>query len=961
MKIKLIALIGSLLTTSLFAATYTTDYLHMRANGTSSLPSITNRSDQNTGIFWPASDALGVATGGVEAARFTPTMATFVDDVTISGLAAGACYIDGSSVVRTESALAVSRGGTGLSSTPTNGQLLIGNGSGYALSTITGTTNRVTVTNGAGTITLSGPQDIATTSNVTFARTRFGDGSAATPSVSFTNSTGMGLYRVGANALGFATSGLLRSTLDADGRLGINATPVASAQLQIDSNERGFLPPRMTTAQKNAIGSAVAGLMVYDTDLSRINVYDGANWVDVGSGAWSTAGNAGTNPASNFVGTTDAQDLVFRTNSTEALRLNTSNQALAQNGSAASPSYSFTNSTGMGLYRVGDNSLGFTTNSTRAGNINSTGTWAIGPTDGVAANVLSVNRNITGSTTTAAINVNGAIQSDSTDNANIFRSSPSTQATTFTLNNLRHFAALPQTFGAGSTVTTQEGFSVGVAMTGATNNRGFVGSLASGTNVHNLYMSGTAQNYIAGNVGIGSGKTVPAQALDVNGNALFSGYINTASGTAAAPSYSFTSDPDSGLYRVNTNVLAISTDGTERIRFDATGNIAIGGTADSAVSLYQRRNPLSTSSIEFGIRNNVNLPAAGSLTDYRAFYSDLTSTSGSTATIRHFGAAQGTLNHTPSTQTGFDVNSSMTGGTANYGFRGQLSSNAARWNNYHDGTAQNYFRGNVGIGSGKTVPAVALDVAGVINTDTSLTLKESGAGTDKITIQAPTIAAPYTITLPVDDGNSGQALVTDGSGVLSWATPSGAGDVVGPASAVDSNLAAFDTGTGKLIKDSGIPLANVVQGPASAVSGNVATYNGATGKLIQDSGIVLSYGSYTPAASNLVNLVSVTGLSALYSQVGKRVTVFFDFGASRTTASGTETEFQLNLPIPKGSNFSTSDEAIGNVAGFRSTASLINESGIVVSEIGTQRVKLQWNSQGTASQTYRGSFMYTID
>lgn len=31
----------------------------------------------------------------------------------------------------------------------------------------------------------------------------------------------------------------------------------------------------------------------------------------------------------------------------------------------------------------------------------------------------------------------------------------------------------------------------------------------------------------------------------------------------------------------------------------------------------------------------------------------------------------------------------------------------------------------------------------------------------------------------------------------------GAGDVTGPVSAVDSNLAAFDTATGKLIKDSG--------------------------------------------------------------------------------------------------------------------------------------------------------------
>lgn len=51
---------------------------------------------------------------------------------------------------------------------PTNGQLPIGNGTDFALATLTGTANQITVTNGTGTITLSTPQDIGTASNVTF-------------------------------------------------------------------------------------------------------------------------------------------------------------------------------------------------------------------------------------------------------------------------------------------------------------------------------------------------------------------------------------------------------------------------------------------------------------------------------------------------------------------------------------------------------------------------------------------------------------------------------------------------------------------------------------------------------------------------------------------------------------------------------------------------------------------------
>jgi hypothetical protein len=50
--------------------------------------------------------------------------------------------------------IGVAYGGTGLATTPTNGQVLIGNGTGYALSTLTGGSG-VTVTNGSGTITIA--------------------------------------------------------------------------------------------------------------------------------------------------------------------------------------------------------------------------------------------------------------------------------------------------------------------------------------------------------------------------------------------------------------------------------------------------------------------------------------------------------------------------------------------------------------------------------------------------------------------------------------------------------------------------------------------------------------------------------------------------------------------------------------------------------------------------------------
>ena len=61
------------------------------------------------------------------------------------------------------------------------------------------------------------------------------------------------------------------------------------------------------------------------------------------------------------------------------------------------------------------------------------------------------------------------------------------------------------------------------------------------------------------------------------------------------------------------------------------------------------------------------------------------------------------------------------------------------------------------------------------------------AGSETAGIKAPTsLAASYVLTLPEDDGTSGQVLTTDGAGVLSWATPSGGGG--GATTALD-NLA----------------------------------------------------------------------------------------------------------------------------------------------------------------------------
>jgi hypothetical protein len=55
----------------------------------------------------------------------------------------------------------------------------------------------------------------------------------------------------------------------------------ASAKLQVDSTTRGFLPPRMTTTQKNDITSPASGLVVYDTTTNKLCCYNGSTWNDL--------------------------------------------------------------------------------------------------------------------------------------------------------------------------------------------------------------------------------------------------------------------------------------------------------------------------------------------------------------------------------------------------------------------------------------------------------------------------------------------------------------------------------------------------------------------------------------------------------------------------------------------------------------------------------------------------------
>jgi hypothetical protein len=65
-----------------------------------------------------------------------------------------------------------------------------------------------------------------------------------------------------------------------DGAFG-TATPNAVAALDVTSTTKGFLPPRMTGTQRDAIAAPPAGLMLYNSTTNKLQVRTDAAWVDL--------------------------------------------------------------------------------------------------------------------------------------------------------------------------------------------------------------------------------------------------------------------------------------------------------------------------------------------------------------------------------------------------------------------------------------------------------------------------------------------------------------------------------------------------------------------------------------------------------------------------------------------------------------------------------------------------------
>jgi hypothetical protein len=303
--------------------------------GTASAPSI-NFGNSSTGIYQSATDRIGftaggslkvviysngmymnagafgvngvnwfrIGTGGVE---LTTTAAGGVyAPLTVSNLIANGS-LSASSLTLTGTPLAAGSGGTGLTS--------LGTGVATFLQTPTSANLAAAVTNetGSGSLVFADSPTFSTgitvagsnSTGVISATTSSSAVSISVASLLAASSTGDVYFSVGkaltntnSALIGYSTTGATapyafmttygRAASDlcvnTNGSVGMGtATPSTKAKLEISSTTQGFLPPRMTTTQRDAITSPPEGLEIYNSTLKKKQFFNGTSWETVTS------------------------------------------------------------------------------------------------------------------------------------------------------------------------------------------------------------------------------------------------------------------------------------------------------------------------------------------------------------------------------------------------------------------------------------------------------------------------------------------------------------------------------------------------------------------------------------------------------------------------------------------------------------------------------------------------------
>lgn len=359
-------------------------------------------------------------------------------------------------------------------------------------------------------------------------------------------------------------------------------------------------------------------------------------------------------------------------------------------GTAATPTATSSGSSIIGINGFGYGTSGYTTSTRASFNAVAAETW----TDAAQGTYLSFQTTATGSLVTSEkvrIDSNGRVYIGAVPSANI----------------QLYVGTAPNTLDSYVVLTD--------ATIGSNTTSGATAFTSNPSTAAASFTLPSLNHFLATQGSIGAGSAITNQRGFYAFNTL----------TGATNNYGFFSDLAFGANRWN-----FYGNGTAYSFFQG----AVGFGNGPLAYTQQRIGGTGPSSANLTYSIYVDQTAAATTTEEFASYYSTPSTAATSfnlGTLFHFIAVQGTKGAGSSitNQFGFYVGNNLTGATNNYGFYSNIPIGANRWNFFANGTANNYFGGNVGIGT--TDPTSKLHVIGNANVSTDLrvggTITSNGA------------------------------------------------------------------------------------------------------------------------------------------------------------------------------------------------------------------------------------------
>jgi hypothetical protein len=653
----------------------------------------------------------------------------------------------------------VINGGTGVATIPANGELLIGNGSGYTVHTLNNGQN-ITVTNGVGTIeiALSGIVPIA-------------NGGTATSDVP----------GVGELLIGDGTSYQVQNLTSGQNILITNGAGSITIALT------GIVP--IANGGTNGTATPTAGAVPYGTGTAY-------GFTAVGtSGQVLTSAGAGTPTwATPTTGTVTSVDVSGGTTG-----LTTSGGPITSSGTItlAGTLIAANGGTGFATYTVGDILYASSTtalskladvatgNSLISGGVGAAPVWGkIGLTTHITGTLPIANGGTNGTATPTA----GAVPYGTGTAFGFTAAGTSGQVLTSAGAGIPTWTT-PTTGTVTSVAQTFTGGLISVAGSPVTSS-GTLALTVAGTSGGVPYFSSAStwasSAALAANALVIGGGAGVAPATTTTGTGVVTALgVNTGTAGAFVVNGGALGTPSSGTVTNLTGTASININGTVGATTPTTGvfttliantSAGIGAIAPAGINFNNAKNITGTTTA-YANYTNVNIQS-----DVTASGRGYTSVIGTAAAafstaIQHFLAGQGTIGagSTVTAQTGFYGTSSLIGGTNNYAF---LADNTAAvtagktaygfysnvntatgggtaWGFYAGGTANNYFGGNVGI---SRTPTTNLDVNGSIafRAPSLINAATYTVATTDVSLRFTTTAC--TVTLPAAASFTGRVL-----------------------------------------------------------------------------------------------------------------------------------------------------------------------------------------------------------